>query len=99
MTTELVPDPFFHLLSLSHVPIVATRSDEPTSAIAIADVVTRLLRHRASCLSGDAPLGHNDSVCHAAFATFHTNPAAGAPFISFSFVYFFYIYITFIYML
>lgn len=77
MTTELVPYPFFHLLSLSHVPIVATCSDEPNSAIAIADVVTRLLRHRASCLSGDAPLGHNDSVCHAAFATFHTNPAAG----------------------
>ncbi|ELR20063.1 uncharacterized protein ACA1_114420 [Acanthamoeba castellanii str. Neff] len=66
MTTELVPYPFFHLLSLSHVPIVATCSDEPTPP-----------SPSPTCLSGDAPLGHNDSVCHAAFATFHTNPAAG----------------------
>jgi hypothetical protein len=77
MTTELVPYPFLRLLSLSHVPIGATRSDEPTPAIAIADVVESLLRRRASCLSGEAPLGHDGSVCHAAFAAFQTNPAAG----------------------
>lgn len=76
MTTELVPYPF-RLLTLSHVPMGATRSDEPTPAIAIADVVESLLRHRASCLSGEAPLGRDSSVCHAAFAAFQTNPAAG----------------------